>query len=79
MNEKEQKQQNNMMKTTVGVTVGKIVEASTTKDVDQSLIEVKEELNEFFAKEEKNKVRNIWLFSPLIPSKREKNIQIETT
>ena len=59
MNEKEQKQQNNMMKTTVGVTVGKIVEASTTKDVDQSLIEVKEELNEFFAKEEKNKVRNI--------------------
>ena len=46
-----------MMKTTVGVTVGKIVEASTTKDVDQSLIEVKEELNEFFAKEEKNKVR----------------------
>ena len=79
MNEKEQKQQNNLMKTTVGVTVGKIVEASTTKDVDQSLIEVKEELNEFFAKEEKNKVRNIWLFSPLIPSKREKNIQIETT
>ena len=57
MNEKEQKQQNNLMKTTVGVTVGKIVEASTTKDVDQSLIEVKEELNEFFAKEEKNKVR----------------------
>ena len=41
MNEKEQKQQNNMMKTTVGVTVGKIVEASTTKDVDQSLIEVR--------------------------------------
>ena len=40
MNEKEQKQQNNLMKTTVGVTVGKIVEASTTKDVDQSLIEV---------------------------------------
>ena len=40
MSEKEQKQQNNMMKTTVGVTVGKIVEASTTKDVDQSLIEV---------------------------------------
>ena len=40
MNEKERKQQTNMMKTTVGVTVGKIVEASTTKDVDQSLIEV---------------------------------------
>ena len=59
MNEKEQKQQNNMMKTTVGVTVGKIVEASTTKDVDQSLIEVKEELNEFFAKEEKNKEKNL--------------------
>ena len=79
MNEKEQKQQNNLMKTTVGVTVGKIVEASTTKDVDQSLIEVKEELNEFLAKEEKNKVQNIWLFSPLIRSKREQNIQIETT
>ena len=41
MSEKEQKQQNNMMKTTVGVTVGEIVDAaSTTKDVDQSLIEV---------------------------------------
>ena len=59
MNEKEQRQQNNAMKTTVGVTVGKIVEASTTKDVDQSLIEVKEELNEFFAKEEKNKEKNL--------------------
>ena len=35
------------------------VEASTTKDVDQRLMEVKEGLNEFFAKEEKNKEKNL--------------------